>query len=116
MKYQLKSAKIKSLLMLACLVGLAACEQTNNIQWPHVFNGNEVPPDVANAPSAVTVDPPNPNETWPRLGDVPSKPNDFSSPLVIQQTKRDMQTDRQQAETIKDEVHTPPVLQPPPIQ
>ena len=71
---------MKKFLTLVCCALLTAC-------------GDDIPPDILNAPRAVTTPTPDALEqtTWPRLGDVPSKPKDIPSPAVIQQNIKDME-------------------------
>jgi hypothetical protein len=49
--------------------------------------------------------------TWPRLGDVPSKPTNFSKPQVIDETFREMENDRTEAQMLKQQAEGPsPVM------
>jgi hypothetical protein len=107
MKPQKKSAPIKAFITAVCLLGLAACD---NIQWPHVFNGNEVPQSVVDEPSPVEMPPPPPaggNTRWLRLGDVPSRPTDFMSPQISDQIKQDMENDKAQSDVERERVEPP---------
>jgi hypothetical protein len=96
---------MKGLMVAACLGVLAACEQ---VKTPHVFGTTEVPPDVLNEPRTVTS--PSPEEmdkTWPRLGDVPSNPHNFTSQKDIDTTKQQMIDDRTQAEALRKQADFP---------
>jgi hypothetical protein len=83
---------------------------------PHVFSGDEVPEGAINAPRLVAG--PTPEEaadqTWPRLGDVPSKPDDFSTPTNINQSMTEMETARADAAISREQSGIP--LTPPPAQ
>src|ERR1700733_9212514 len=99
MKPKPKSALIKSVILALGLGGLAACDAINNIQWPHVYGPNEVPADVLNEPRPITVPPPVPEDaTYPRLGDVPSKPKNFTPQPQIDQTKQQMDVERSEGQ------------------
>jgi hypothetical protein len=70
---------------------------------PHVVGDNEVPEGAINAPRLVAQPTPEDqaNQSWPRLGDVPSKPNDFSTPGAISQSVTDMENSRTVAATVR---------------
>lgn len=102
MKPNLKSAFI----ITACVGFLAACD---NIHWPHVYGPDEVPADVRDAPRPIPTAQHAPEGTpFPRLGDVPSHPKDFTPDATIDQTKQQMEDDRDEANAIKQKVQTPP--------
>ncbi len=116
-KSRVAAALLQKILTSAGLLTLAACSDT--INWPHVFSGNEVPPAVINQPRVVETPPPDAvaNKPWPRLGDVPAKPNNFTAAPLIDATKDEMTNDRAAAADIRQRydnpsVPTPPVLQP----
>jgi hypothetical protein len=90
----------KNILLAAALCGIAGCSS-----MPHVFGGDEVPEGALNAPRVVEKPTPEAeaNQIWPRLGDVPSKPDDFSTPGAINQSMTEMESDRTAAATIRDQ-------------
>ncbi len=72
---------------------------------PKVFEHDEVPPDVKNAPRLVPVPPANENEeSWPRLGDVPGRPKNLTSPAEYKRVRQELQRERAESEVIKQEV------------
>jgi len=84
--------------MLACLA-LAGCDSIN---WPHIYGPDEIPQSVRDEPRAVPSPPPEPSdESYPRLGDVPSKPKDFTPAAEIDQTKQQMENDRVEGEALR---------------
>lgn len=108
----MKLSRINIILPSFFLLALAACDSND---LPHVFSGNEVPDDVANEPRVVEKPAPGMAESqpWMRLGDVPSKPSDFTSPVLIQQTRQQMLNERTQAEQLKQAADNPPPQQMP---
>ncbi len=106
MKPALKSALINGLFAALCL-GLGACDRIN---WPRVYGPDEVPQAVRDEPRAIeTLPPVSKDETYIRLGEVPSKPKDFSSPTTINKTKQQLEDDKSEAQVFKDEAHTPSI-------
>ena len=68
-------------------------------------------PAIMNEPRAVeTASQPPPNETYPRLGDVPMAPKDFTPQRVIDKTKDQMVTDRSEAQAMKQQADNLPPL------
>jgi hypothetical protein len=120
MKANRKSALIRALALSAAMLALNACDSFEKIDWPHVYGPNEVPESVVSEPRAVATLPPLPHDTtYPRLGDVPLRPKNFSTPAMIDQTKQDMDAQRYQADEMKVEYEsaadpTQPVPVPPP--
>jgi hypothetical protein len=109
--YSMKLSRMKTILASFFLLMVAAgCD---SIELPHVFSGNEVPPEVMAEPRVVETPAPGAVQTapWMRLGDVPSKPGDFTSDALILQTKQEMMNDRNDAERLKQAADNP--LQPP---
>lgn len=104
MEIQQKSPRMKPVFMGLFLLALAGCE------GPHVFDANEVPMEVRTAPRVVTAPSPAEIESapWPRLGDVPSKPKDFTAPPLIDQTRIEMQNNRREAERLREGAEFPP--------
>jgi hypothetical protein len=98
-------------LIALCLLGLASCSDTD-VKVPKVFGGSEVPPEVLNEPRVVPVPPPAPEQrVWPLLGDVPSRPRDFTPQPTINAAKAQMENDRDQAEQMQQDYQAaPPVL------
>jgi hypothetical protein len=68
----------------------------SDITLPHVISGNEVPPEVLAEPRLVPVPPPadSDNAVWPRLGDVPSKPKNFTPQNLIDASKEQLEEER----------------------
>ena len=65
-----------------------------------------IPPTISNAPPETAVEnlPPVPADTpYPRLGDVPSKPKDFTPQTDIDYIKRSMEEDRAQGEALRQQ-------------
>jgi hypothetical protein len=95
MKHKSKSAFLTVFSFVLAVLALTACD---SIKWPHVYGPDEVPQEVKDAPRKVNLPPPTEaDETYPRLGDVPSRPKDFASPSAIDKTKREMEGERQKA-------------------
>lgn len=68
---------------------------------PHVLSGTDVPEEVLAASRAVSVPRTDPgNETWPRLGDVPKRPEGFSSQAEIGEITSRMREDRDEGENL----------------
>jgi hypothetical protein len=104
-------AKIPTALFL---LALASCSDSE-IKLPKVFGGSEVPQEVLDEPRVVPVPSPQNQATWPRLGDVPTMPRDFSPQPTINAARREMQSDRSDAERLQqDYAAAPPALPPPP--
>lgn len=112
-------SKLKSVFIIALWGGflaffVSACG-ADDIKMPNVFSGSEVPREVLDAPRLVA----KPTETdlnlvpWPRLGDVPSKPNDFSPKPVLDQAVSEMHHERDENEHIRNDYEnlttTPPL-------
>ena len=81
---------------------------------PHMFGGNEVPPDVMAAPRAVAAPSAElqADTTYPRLGDIPAKPKDFPPPQALDLIKRDLARDRAEGNALKQQYElsvTPPM-------
>ena len=91
--------------ILGCVSGLllTGCSSLDNVRVPHIFGANEVPPAVVAQPRLVESMPAEEAQqgTWPRLGDVPVKPVNFTPAPVILVTKEQMDTDRQAAKEEK---------------
>jgi hypothetical protein len=113
----MKLSRIKALYAALFLLLLAGCEQVEQVELPHVFSGNEVPPEVMSQPRVVTVPPPRAaqNDTWMRLGDVPAAPKNFTPAPMIEQTKQEMKDDRAEADQLKQAADMPPPVVSPPV-
>jgi hypothetical protein len=115
MKFKRKSAFIMWAAGCFFSLILSACSYLG-IDAPHIVGDNEVPPAMLKAPRLVATPSADDvaNQSWPRLGDVPSKPNDFSSQQSINQTRAQMERDRAEAHIIEQQYQNPPPLIPPP--
>ena len=105
------SASVFFVISLMSVFLLAACGETD-IKLPKVFGDSEVPSEVLNAPRVVPA-PPQATEarTWPRLGDVPSRPKDFTPQATIDAAKAEMESDRADAQQRQQEYQAaPPVV------
>ena len=93
---------MKKILLLSTFVvaSLAGCDRANT---PQIF-GSEVPEGALNAPRLVAVPSSSPKTSWPRLGDVPSKPTDFSPPAAIGAASAKLQDDRAEGEELRARV------------
>jgi hypothetical protein len=94
MKGKSKSVKIASLFAAALLISLAACD---DFETPHIRNASDIPPEVLAEPRIVPQATETDIETWPRLGDVPDKPKNFSSSRQINKTIQQLKQDRAEA-------------------
>jgi len=85
-----------SIVVLASFFLLCGCE---SIYIPNFFGDDEVPDEVKEQPRFVEI-PMTEEEakTWPRLGDVPSKPKDFSPKPVYEKSMDDLALERLAAE------------------
>ncbi len=117
MKSKSKSAFIKGLTAVLLALSLAACDDLD-IKTPEVFGGTEIPPDALSEPRLVAQPEPNTvtDQSWPRLGDVPSKPTNFSSKEAIQQSMQQMEDGRAEGRRLNEEYENPPVIVTPAIQ
>jgi len=90
-----------SIVFILCFL-LAACD---SIHVPDVTGHDEVPPAVKAEPRLVEQPPPlTGNEPWPRLGDVPFKPKDFSTQPVYNHYMNELEYDRGEADAAKQKV------------
>jgi hypothetical protein len=106
---------MKSILSVSCIriipflavLFIAGCAD-NVLDLPVVFGGNEVPSDVMGAPRLVT-GPSSENAGtpgWPRVGDVPKRPKNFTPQPMIDQSKQELIDDRKGGEAIRDDFYT----------
>ncbi len=88
-------------------LAVAGCGLEDKVHVPHMFGGNEVPPEIMAEPRVV----PTPSqdqilraqETWPRLGDVPSMPKNFTPQPVINASKIQMENNRAIGDALRQE-------------
>lgn len=114
MPFVTKSFFMRGFLAGSFLLALAACEDIENINMPHVFGGNEVPPAITAEPRLVKVPPPlDPATPWPRVGDVPRKPDNFTSRPLIDATFQQMENERANAIADKTQIEQQQPLQQP---
>jgi len=95
-----------SIVSLASIILLAGCESIQSIHIPNLLSSeDEVPDEVKDQPRFVEI-PLTPEEeaAWPRLGDVPFKPKDFSTPSAYNKTMNELKQDRVEAEAAKNNV------------
>ena len=94
-------ASASSILFLSCFFLLTGCD---SLRLPQIFEHDEVPVEIKAAPRLVETPPPSTgDEEWPRLGDVPAKPKDFSAKPVYERHMNELESDRADAERIKKE-------------
>ena len=93
-------ASASSIVFMSCIFILAGCD---SLGLPSgVLHHDEVPPEVKAEPRLVETPPPIPDdEAWPRLGDVPFKPKDFSTQPVYNHYMNELEFHRDEAETTK---------------
>ena len=117
MKSNLKSASIPWFLCSFFVISLTACSD-QNAKMPDVFSGIEVPDDVLNEPRLVAAPTQADlaNKSYPRLGDVPSKPTDFSKPDVIDRERDEMVSERKAGQEARIDMENQPLPPPPFIQ
>ena len=78
---------------------LAGCD---SLGLPNLLRHDEVPPEIKAAPRLVEVPSPSAeDQAWPRLGDVPFKPKDFSPKPVYDQDMDELEFHRDEAEAAK---------------
>lgn len=103
--------------MALFLLALTSCGGAD-IKLPKVFGDSEVPPEVLQEPRPVPVPPPPAAEpeVWPRLGDVPPRPKDFTPQPVINAAKSEMERDREAAERLQQDYQAAPPALPSPYE
>ncbi len=85
-----------SIVFLSCIFILSGCE---DIYVPNFFGPDEVPDEVKARPRHFNVAPPSVDEPdWPRLGDVPAKPKDFSTKNTYERTIDELEAHRAETE------------------
>ncbi|MFA5040844.1 MAG: hypothetical protein WC464_04330 [Bdellovibrionales bacterium] len=81
---------------------LVGCESISSIHIPNFLGEDEVPDDVKNQSRFVEVeDDREDNKEWPRLGDVPFKPKDFTPKAEYNQSMTELDNQREEAEALK---------------
>ena len=89
-----------SILVLTLSVMVSGCD---SLGIPNFFSHDQVPdeakavPRLVETPSAGSVD----MHSWPRLGDVPFKPHDFTPPDISDRYMNEMEFHRSEAEAAK---------------
>jgi hypothetical protein len=92
--------RASSIVFLPCFFLLAGC---GGIYVPNVFGHDEVPDEIKAQPRLVEAPTPQADDTeWPRLGDVPFKPKDFSPKPVYDHYMNELEYHRSEAETAKN--------------
>jgi len=98
MKIAISASSIVSLL---CIFLLTGCD---GIHMPNFFGHDEVPDEVKAQPHQFDVPEPSTEEkNWPRLGDVPFKPKDFSPKPDYDKAMDELEHDRSDAEAAKED-------------
>ena len=89
-------------LCLVCVLFLAGCE---DVKIPNLSHHDEVPTEAKEAPRLVQRAPPVAEDApWPRLGDVPFKPKDFSTKPVYEHYMDELEFHRAEAQDEKKRV------------
>ncbi|MDE2029594.1 MAG: hypothetical protein KGI97_03415 [Alphaproteobacteria bacterium] len=95
---------------LIVVLMLAGCD---SLGLPNIFASDQVPQTVKDQPRAVSAPPPlGDNTPWPRLGDVPFKPMDFTPLATSDRYMNEMSADRAAAQKIEQETDTQNETQP----
>jgi hypothetical protein len=90
-----------SIVSLMCFFLLCGCEE---IHVPNFFGHDEVPDEIKAEPRVLDIAPPSTNdEDWPRLGDVPFKPKDFSPKVTSDHYMNELEFHRAEADVAKKE-------------
>lgn len=85
--------------VLLIILPLAACE---SLKVPKFFADDQVPQLIKDEPRLVSSPlPTTEKQSWPRLGDVPSKPKDFSTKPVYDHDMDELAADREDAQATK---------------
>ncbi len=88
-----------------CLFGLMLLTGCDSLETIRLFHHDEVSSEARAAPRVVPAAPPSTDETpWPRLGDVPFKPKDFTTKPVYEQEMNDLAAERDAAAEAKKRV------------
>jgi hypothetical protein len=93
------SASALSIALMFSFFLLAGCE---TLHLPNLTHHDEVPPEVKAQPMLIATPPPQGDPAgWPRLGDVPFKPKDFSPQPVYDHYMDELEFHRDEAEDAK---------------
>ena len=96
---------ISAALRLSCLSSILLLTGCDTLGLPNLSHHDEVPPEAKAMPRLVEVPPPTTQDTpWPRLGDVPFKPKDFSTKPIYEYNMDEMARERGEAEADKKNV------------
>ncbi len=88
-----------SIVFLTSFFLLAGCD---SLGLPNLLRHDEVPPEVKAVPRTLEAPPlAMEDNTWPRLGDVPFKPKDFSPKPVYDHYMDELEFHRDEAEAAK---------------
>ena len=84
-----------SIVSLLCFFLLTGCE---NFYVPNVFGDDEVPDEVKEQPRFIEIPASEEDDkAWPRLGDVPFKPKDFSPQTTYENSMSELERNRLEA-------------------
>jgi hypothetical protein len=98
----MKFTSLASSILLASCVLLAGC---GTFGLPDFTKQDEVPPAIKAQPRLVESAPPlTGTETWPRLGDVPFRPETFSPKPVYDHYLNELEYDRAIGDDAKDKL------------
>ncbi len=110
-----------------CFFLLGGCASIENVYIPNVFGDDEVPEEVKAQPGFIVIEgepeeaiepviidekESADGESWPRLGDVPFKPKDFTPPEEYDQTMAKMENDRAEADEARAQAADLPMAEP----
>jgi hypothetical protein len=98
MEFYSKSALFQKICVAGFLLVLTSCGMVDDNDLPHVFSGNEVPPEVLAEPRVVTTPSKPVDTTWQRLGDMPFKPKNFTPQPTVDAAKRELENNRAAAD------------------
>lgn len=97
---------VRCLLLAAASLSLAGCQDLGII---NIFAHDQVPQAAHDQPRMVEQPPEETgHEAWPRLGDVPFKPKDFSPKPVYDHYMDELSTDRADAQAVKKQTSETP--------
>ena len=98
------------ILVMLSVLALAGCDSLG-LRDP--FLADQVPPEVKAEPRLVaTPSAPVSTQTWPRLGDVPFKPKDFSPQPVYEHYMNELEYNRAESEAARKQVEAASPLPP----
>jgi hypothetical protein len=89
---------------IMCFLSLLCLSGCDSLGLRDLFAQDQVPPAVKSEPMLVSTIPPTTKEqTWPRLGDVPFKPKDFSPQIVNDHYMNELEYHRDEAVVAKSQ-------------